>query len=293
MKKNFLVPVWMLLLVVLLTWGLAATKASLNDASTARVLLTAATLDFDLNGDSNSALSVNLGDVKPGDLGVVNVTVNNEGSIPGNLCIESSGNIPGFEITPVDLCGVTIEPGGSLRFDLSWSLPPEAHNMGLDETSFEFFYSFLFENGFKVTKQVILAGRIVDPTDTPTPTLTETATATQTATDTPTEIPTVTETPTMVETSTNTPEPTATATATDTSTPTPVDTPTETSTPTEYPTAPPVLETPNYTPTTKPTTTDIPTSTPVPSETVIETPTEEPTVTETPTVEMSTNTPEA
>jgi len=226
-SKKILVPVLILLLV--LAAGLSTTKASLNDTSTTRMSVNAASLDFKLNGDNDSSLKLNLGEVMPGNSGRVDLTINNEGSIPGSLCVTTRNSSPGFTVQSSNVCGVVIEPGGSTQFIIDWALPIETHNTGLGG-DFNFSFTFVLTNGYRITKNVTLKGTIFDPTDTPTITPTETATPTPTDTLVPTDEPTATEEtpmPTLTSTSTATNTattdtlipPTATETATETPTP--------------------------------------------------------------------------
>jgi len=287
MIKHPLVSVIALLLVILLlSKGLEGSTASLSDTATTKAKLSAATLDFKLNGDTNNNSVINLGEIKPGDAGTVNVTItnlDNAEALTGNLCVSSNGSAPGIVVSSADLCDVTIAPGDSVQYEINWSLPLEAHNTGLDGSLFEFTFSFTFENGFKVTKQVVVNGRITDPTDTPTATstATETPTATSTleptATDTatPTNTPGIVEPPVIVDT--NTPTPTATDTATATNTPTVIPTNTATATPTNTET---VAPTATNTPEPTATNTLEPTATDTPEPTATDTP--EPTATNTP-----------
>jgi hypothetical protein len=215
--------------------------ALFNASSRTNVSMAAASLDFNLNGDSSDLLQlIDLGEVKPGDSGKVDITVNNTGSIPGSLCIEAKDFSPGFEVQSANVCGVNVDPSGSAQFEINWSLPLSAHNTGLNGTDFQFFCSFSLENGFKITKLVLLTGKVLDPADTETPTSTATPTDTllPTATDTP--VPADTETPTPTATATDTLTPTATETFTPTATYTPADTSTEV--PTDTPVDTPTLE---------------------------------------------------
>jgi signal peptidase I len=243
--KKYLVPTLVFLIIVVIGRTVGSLALFSATAGTS-VSVSAASLDFNLNGDSSDVPPIDLGEVMPGASGKVDVTINNTGSIPGSLCIEAKDLSPGLEIQAPAVCGENIDPGGSFQFEINWSLPLAAHNTGLDGTGFQFSYSFLFENGFKVIKEVNLKGTFVDPTDTPTPTETFTETPTETATPTATEtldpplvdivIPVPTDTPTPTPTATETLTPTATETYTPTSTDTPV--PTDTVTPTDTVEAP-------------------------------------------------------
>jgi hypothetical protein len=195
----------LILLIAFITWRLVSTMASLNDTSSTRVSVAAASLNFKLNGDSTNSLKLDLGEVKPGDFGVATITVNNIGTIPGSLCIKGESFSPGFTVQSADICGVSVDPSGSVQFIINWSLPLSAHSTGLDGTDFQFSYSFTLVNGFKITKLVDLTGKVSDPADTviPTPTETPTDTLVPTATDTP--LPTATDT--LVPTPTDTPVP--------------------------------------------------------------------------------------
>ncbi len=273
MNKKILVPVLILLLV--LAAGLATTKASLNDTSTTRMSVKAATLDFELNGDNNS-LELNLGEVIPGDSGRIEIIVNNKGSVSGSLSVTevtpenvSSGLVLSIPVTG----GVTINSGDSATIPIDWVLPAEAHDTGIGGL-FQFSFTFLFENGFSVTKKVILNGTIVDPTNTPT--ITPTETETPTPTETATLLPYETETPTatdevVIEDPLDTETPTLTSTTTDTVTPTETETPTATPTDTVEPTE---TETPVPTDTPEPPATDTPepppSDTSVPTEEIVE-----------------------
>lgn len=240
--KKILVSSLIILIAVFTLW-LDNTNASLNDSSKTRVLLSAASLDFKLNGDISDSLILDLGEVKPGDVGIATITVNNISSMPGVLCVKGEITFPEFVLQSTDLCEATIEQGGSTEFEIKWSLPSSVHNMGLNGTDFQFSYSFVFENGYVVTKQVILKGRIIDYADTATPPPYDTVTMTNIVTDTPNLLdtatlpPTPTETvtlePTATETQilTNTPTETTTLEPTTTETPILVDTPTETDIP--------------------------------------------------------------
>ena len=265
--KKLLVPVLLIFGIAVTTLGLITTSASLNDTQTSHVSLSSAVLNFMLNGDNTNSLELDLGEIKPGDSGVVAITVNNVGNLPGNLCIEGGNLSLGLEIKQNELCNTAIGQGESIVYEIKWSLPLSAHNTALNGMDFEFSYEFVFDNGYVVVKQVVIKGRIVDPADTPTstetvieiqvPTFTPTPTATeevdipvpidtptstpsltQTVTDTlepmPTETPIPTETP--VPADTETPIPTDTETSVPTETETPIPTDTETSVPTEIPT---------------------------------------------------------
>jgi hypothetical protein len=227
--KKFLLPALIFLVVVLVVWTVGS-QALLSATAGTHVSVEAASLDLSLNGDTSGDLELNLGEVMPGNSGIVDITINNTGTIPGSLCIKGESFTPGFTVYADDICGVTIDPSGSLQFEINWSLPLSVHNTGLG-SDFELSYSFEFANGFKVTKLVNLKGTIIDPTDTPTPTQTDTPTKTlvPTATDTLDPPSADTNTPTPTETSTDTLVPTATdtplPTATDTLVPTPTDTP--------------------------------------------------------------------
>lgn len=225
--KNILVPVLLILGIALVSLGLISTSASLNDTQVSQVSVSAAVLDFKLNGDNTNSLELDLGEIQPGNSGVVTITVNNIGSLPGSLCIKGGNVFPGFEIEQNELCNTTVGQGESILYDIKWSLPLSAHNTGLNNMDFQFSYEFVFNNGYLVAKQVIIKGRIVDPADTPTST--ETATETQMPTLTPTLTATATETvtDTLESTPTETPTPTEE---------TPIPTDTETSVPTEIPT---------------------------------------------------------
>jgi hypothetical protein len=233
------------LLVALATWRLFESQASLGVTSSTRISVASASLNFNLNGDENSSTEIDLGKVIPGDSGAVTVTVNNVGTISGTLCVERETVPPKFILQPAGTCEVVIEPGSLIRFDLEWSLPISAHNTGMDGTNFKFVINIRFENGFKVTKQVILIGIINDPVDTPTATPTTTPTYTVTyALTHPYLLATDSLVPTIVDTVTNTP--TSTCTPTDIPIILPTETPTPTETLTEIPTetsAPPT-ETP-------------------------------------------------
>jgi len=262
MNKKILVPVLILLLV--LAAGLVTTKASLNDTSTTRMSVNAARLDFKLNGDDNSSLELNLGDIVPGDSGRVGIVVSNKGSIPGSLSVTnltpenvSSGLVLSIPVTG----GVSIDPDDSSTISVDWSLPTETHDTGIGGI-FKYSFTFTFVNGFTVTKNVILKGTIIDPTNTPTitPTETETPTPTETATETgtPTDTETVAEVGAQgislgiqIDTETLTPTLTSTSSATVTETPTLTLTSTETAT-----------ETPTLTSTSTATDTPVQTDTP-------------------------------
>ena len=298
--KKILVAV-LILLVAFASWRLVSTNASLNSTSTTKMSVVSSALNFKLNGDKDSSLELNLGDVSPGDSGKVDITVNNIGDIAGSLCVKGESISPGFTVQSPNMCGVNIDPNGSVLFEINWSLPLTAHDTGLDGTDFQFSYSFLLENGFKVTKLVILKGTVDDPTDTPTATPSETITATPLPTDTPTVIlipsDTTTVTPdtisdtalpdltateivtatllptatgTLLPTATDTPQPTATETLEPTATEIPVqeftDTPviTATDVPTDVPTEVIATEVPTDVATNVPTVvaTDAPTSAP-------------------------------
>ena len=127
----------------------------------------AAKLNFGLDGDKSGDLDLDLGEVEPGDSGTVDITVNNVGTIPGNLCVTKESFSPNIEVQTTDTCGETVDPGGFVLYEIKWTLPLTAHNTGLGG-DFQFSYSFLFENGFKITRQVVLKGKLFDPTDTPT-----------------------------------------------------------------------------------------------------------------------------
>ncbi len=271
--KRILVPI-SILLVALVTWGLVKSQALLKVSSTTRVSVAAASLDFNLNVDENGTWEIDVGKVTPGDSGVVTVSINNVGTLSGTLCVERETIPPKFILQPAGTCEVVIEPGSSLRFDLEWSLPISAHNIGMDGTNFKFVINVRFENGFKVTKQVIITGIINDPVDTPTSTPTDTPTGTLTDTITP-------ENPTSTDTSVLPMDGTATNTSTPTNSPSsiPTEGPTNTLLPTETPTDIPTIvpsETPlppTETPTEVPTI--VPTDTPLPpTETPVAIPTE-------------------
>ena len=227
--KKILVLV-LILLVAFASWRLVTTKASLNSTSTTKMTVASTTLNFKLNGDNDNSLELNLGDVRPGDSDKIDITVNNIGDISGSLCVKGESISPGFTVQSSNMCSVNIDPNGSVQFEINWSLPLTAHDTGLDGTDFQFSYSFLFENGYKVTKLVNLKGTIIDPTDTPTSTLTDTPTPTPTNTSTKTLVPKATDTLDPPSADTNTPTPTETPhdtlvpTATDTPLPTATDT---------------------------------------------------------------------
>jgi hypothetical protein len=279
--KKFLIPT-LVFLIILIIGRTVGSLALFNSTHRTNVWVSAATLDFNLNGDSSDPLPpINLGEVMPGESGKVDITINNTGSIPGSLCIKAKDVSPGFEVQAQQVCGEKIDPGGKFQFEINWSLPLTAHNTGLDGTDFQFSYSFSFKNGFKVTKDVNLKGTFIDPTDTPTSTPTDTPTFTPTDTSTETLMPTATDTLDPPSADTNTPTPTETPTdklvptATDTLDPPSADT--NTPTPTETPTDKLV---PTATDTPLPTATDTlmptPTDTPVPTNTAVPTDTEVP-----------------
>jgi hypothetical protein len=281
--RKILVPV-LILLVAFASWRLVTTSASLSSTSKMKVSAVSAALNFKLNGDKDNSLDLNLGNVRPGNSGKVDITVNNIGDISGSLCVKGKSIPPGFTVQSPNMCGVNIDPNGSVRFEINWSLPLTAHNTGL-ASDFQFSYSFLLENGFKVTKIVILKGTVDDPTDTPTPTETFTETSTETPTPTDTLTPTATDTldpPPATDTLDPPPADTATPVPTETPTQTPTDTLVPTATETPLPTATDTLV-PTATDTPLPTATDTlvppPTDTPVPTDTVIPTDTVEPTST--------------
>ncbi len=248
-----------ILLIALVTWGLYKSQALLEDTSRTRVSVSAASLDLNLDVDDTSSSAMDLGEVKPGDIGVVNVTVNNTGTIPGTLCVERETVPPQFILQPVGTCDVVMEPGSSTHFELDWSLPISAHDTEIDGTNFEFVINVFFENGFKVTRKLILTGSIGDPVDTPTATPTSTPTYTMTNTViVPYPLATDTVAPPAIDTVTNTPTPTCTAT--DIPTLAPSETPVPTQTPTLVPSETPLP------PTEVPT--DLPTETPLPTEPV-------------------------
>lgn len=238
--KKLLVPVLLIFGIAVTTLGLITTSASLNDTQTSHVSLSSAVLNFMLNGDNTNSLELDLGEIKPGDSGVVAITVNNVGNLPGNLCIEGGNLSLGFEIEQNELCNTAIGQGESVVYEIKWSLPLSAHNTGLDGMDFQFSYEFVFDNGYLVTKQVIIKGRILDPIDTPTstetiveiqvPTFTPTPTATEEV-DIPVPIDTPTSTPIVTETVTDTLEPMPTETPIPIPTETPIPLPTETETP--------------------------------------------------------------
>ena len=236
MNKKILVTVLILLLVIAV--GLSTTKAFLNDTSTIRISIDAASLDFKLNGDDDSSLELNLGEITPGDSGRVDLIVNNQGSIPGSLCVTTENIPPEFVVWSSSVCDIVIEPGDSTQFTVDWILPIETHNTGLSG-EFNFSFTFVLTNGYRITKNVILKGTIFDPTDTPTMTPTETITSMPTVTETPdptpteTSTPTLTSTPTVTNTPIESPTPTATVAPTETSIPTLTSTPTATNTATE------------------------------------------------------------
>lgn len=238
MRKN-LVPVLLILLIVLSFGRLVSTQASLNSTSKMKVSVTAATLDFKLNGDKNDSLKIDLGEVKPGDSGTVEIKVNNIGDISGSLCINGQNSPSELKVQSIDTCGVNVVPNDSIQFEINWSLPIGVHNTGVNGADFQFSYTFTFVNGFRVTKDVILKGIINDPADDPTPTPTDTATTVVTETATETSVPIVTDTPVPTEvilTDTEVP-PAATEIVTDTQVPIeviPTDVPIEV--PTDVPT---------------------------------------------------------
>ena len=284
--KKILIPV-LIFLIVFITWRLVESQAILGVTSNSRVSVSAASLDFNLNGDEEGSKKINLGEVKPGDSGIVTVTINNVGTIPGTLCVKKDTVSPQFTMQPVETCEVVIEPGSSTQFKIDWSLPASTHNEGLDGTSFEFSFLVHFENGFLVTKQLIFTGTFNDPEDTRTftPTATITGTLTNTLTSTLTTV-TYTPVPTLVGTATNTPTPTYTPSDLPTNVPsvTPAPTVTPAEAPTEAPIAP--TETPSMVPTEAPPPTDIPTDitteTPLPTEIPTDVPIETPLPTEIP-----------
>jgi hypothetical protein len=198
MKKIFWIGTSILALAVL-ALSLKSSGALYSETvSSTGNRFTAADLNLSFNGNPSDNLVMDLGEVKPGDSGTANITVSNIGTISGTLCAKLESFTTGFTIQTTDLCSVLIEPQGSVQFNINWSLPDSVHNTGLDGTKFQFSYSFLFENGYKITKFVILEGKINDPVETPT--LVET--------DTPTETPIPTESPTDIPTDTPTAEPT-------------------------------------------------------------------------------------
>ncbi len=271
MYKKILVPV-SVFLIALATWGLIESQASLGVTSSTKVSVSSASLDFNLSVDEDSSREIDLGEVTPGDSGVVNVTINNAGTIPGTFCVERITVPIQFLLQPAGTCDVVVEPGSSDWFALEWALPISAHNTGMDGTNFEFSVSIRFENGYQVTKQLIINGTIIDPIDTPTSTPTNTPT--ETSTETPTGTLTLTQSDAMdsfevpfAGTATYTPTPTHTLTAEPTGESS--ETPTPTETPTEVPTDTPVP--PTETPT------EVPTETPLPpTETPAEVPTDTP-----------------
>lgn len=275
MKKTF-IPTVFILLVIFVTLGIVGAQASLNSTSTTKSSVTAASLNFEVNGDVENGLRLDLGQVKPGDSGVVNITINSSGSVASNLCItEGDKYLPSeFIVTPQpNMCGVTVAPNSSTQFQINWSLPFTAHGTEIDGDEFYFSYSFTLEGGFKITKTLFLIGIFSDPADTPTPTPTETEEPTET--ETPTDEPT--EKPTEEATEDSTEEPTEEV-PTETPTEDPTQDPTDESTvePTEESTETPTDEPTEEIPTEEPTEEPIPTETPVPTDIPTEEPTQEP-----------------
>jgi hypothetical protein len=204
-------------------------------------LFRTASFSFNMNGvDSVDPLQIDLGTIIPGQSGRVDITITNTGSKSAKLSV-TTGDIPsGLVISNSDTSDVTIEPNSSTVFSVDWVLPAEVHETGLDGP-FQLSFTFIFEGGFSVTKEVILNGVIFDPTNTPTITETPTETATLTATATETVTPTETATAEVVQglliqVDTETLTPTLTSTEIPTVTPTDTVEPTFTSTNTPEPT---------------------------------------------------------
>lgn len=255
--KRTLVPV-SIILIALVTLGLVNSQALLRVSSITRVSVAAASLDFSLNGDENSSKELNMGKIKPGESSVVTLTINNVGTIPGILCVERETISSEFILQPAENCGIAIDPGASTQVEIIWILPASASSTVIDGTSFEFSYSLRFENGYKVTKQLIFNGIFNNPVDTPTTTPTATPTYTMTYTLTyPFPSPTDSLVPTVTDTVTNTPTPTCTPT--DVPTIMPTETPTTTETSTKVPSETP--QPPTETPTATATETTMPTET--------------------------------
>lgn len=186
----------LVLIFTLIPLGMVSTKALLKDKIRAEFTVKAASLDFKLNGDSSNSL---IGEVKPGDSGTIGFEVKNTGTLPGELCVKVS-TPPEFTIQLEGLCGRKLDPDESLHYEIEWLLPPGVQIDELVDPGFVFSFSFRFENGFKVTKNVTLEGIYIIPDYAPMLIdLTPTPTQEETQIPTITEEATITETPTFVE----------------------------------------------------------------------------------------------
>lgn len=281
--KKILVPLSMLIVALLtftpLSGQLMTIRAWFNEASVVEVTMEAASLNLKLDGEDEDTLVLNLGEIRPGDDGVLTLSAANTGTIPGVLCMAYDKRPPAMLVVRSDnLCDRKIKPKSEANLALEWVLPLSTRGTGLDGKAVEYSYSLVFENGYKIAKRVVVKGIIRDPNSAPT----QTQVLTPTNSPTPVIVREVRNTPlvgivgTLIAQPTNVITPVAVPTQTqgpppptrviEISTPSPTPTPvppTSTVQPTDQvePTEP-VPSTPTVEPTTPPATLPPPTSTP-------------------------------
>ena len=249
------------------------TSAMFNDAVRPEIYAFAASLDMNINGDQESSVRFPMADTYPGQKIISIITLSNQGSIPGKICLEPGKKAAAhIKILSNTLCQDEIQPRTTAKFSLEWEILDDPIR---EPASYEARFDVTLENGFVVSKEIIFTGKILQnnlsllitlapsrtpeasptppvinivvssptPEASPTPTATHTWEPTNTLRATRTLKPTHTPIPSMT--------PRATRTATGTNTPNPSATPEDTLTP--IATEPPVwTDTPEATPTLTP-----------------------------------------
>ena len=190
-------------LAATILWSAQTSTASFSDATRQSYRLRAATLD--LASPQDLSRPVELGAISPGDAGMVTIALRNSGTIPGTLTVSPGQYPPAFLTVSYSPQQSQVASGGTVSLELDWNFPAENHDQGLDGQQVTFSYRILFENGFRVSKEILITGTVLDPADTPTPTAT--------STETPTPTPTGTMPPEPTATEAAAPSPTATQTA--------------------------------------------------------------------------------
>lgn len=133
-------------------------SASLNDVLSDTLHLSAATLDLSTNDGQNL---VNIGLVKPGDAGVIEIRVINTGNIPGSVSLRPDVPLPPFTIS-TDILQAAVKPGEAFVFSINWKVPLQASNTGIDGFPISFNCAVIIENGYRVAKQLLITGQITD-----------------------------------------------------------------------------------------------------------------------------------
>ena len=245
------------------------TSAMFNDAVKPEIYAFAASLDMNINGDQESSVRFPIADTYPGQKIISIISLSNQGSIPGKICLEpGKKSDPHIKILTNALCQDEIQPRTTAKFSLEWEIRDDPIR---EPVNYEARFDVTLENGFVVSKEIIFNGKILQnnlsfvitlaPSRTPeasstppvinivvssptpeaslTPTATQTweptntLRATQTMKPTLTPIPSMTPRATQSPTGTDTPDPSATPE--DTATPIAIDTPVGTDTPVATP----------------------------------------------------------